>query len=75
MITQGIQALEPRRYAIVLHRVCRFADFTPDNDPHGEHDFGAVEVAGLSAFWKIDCYDRQLEYGSPVPPTRGGRAR
>jgi Protein of unknown function (DUF3768) len=49
-----------------------FADFTADNDPYGEHDFGSFEVAGETFFWKIDYYDRKsMEYGSedPADPT------
>jgi hypothetical protein len=38
-----------------------------DNDPHGEHDFGAFEVAGVRFFWKIECYDRAMEFGSEDP--------
>ena len=45
----------------------RFDSFDPDNDPHGEHDFGEVEVGGLRFFWKIDAYDRALLGGSPDP--------
>jgi len=37
------------------------------NDPWGEHDFGAVEIDGEKAFWKIDCYDRTLTAGSENP--------
>ena len=41
--------------------------FTEDNDPWGDHGFGVVEVNGEKLFWKIDLYDRALEYGSPEP--------
>jgi Protein of unknown function (DUF3768) len=44
-----------------------FDVFTDDNDPHGEHDFGAVDEGGVRCFWKIDCYDRATEFGSPDP--------
>ena len=44
-----------------------FEDFTPDNDPHGEHDFGAFEHAGKRIFWKIDYYDAACENGSEDP--------
>jgi hypothetical protein len=47
--------------------VRRFSNFTEDNDPHGEHDFGSFELDGIKLFWKIDYYDRKLEYGSPDP--------
>ena len=47
--------------------VREFDAFTEDNDPYGEHDFGAVEVEGQRLFWKIDYYDRAMEYGSEDP--------
>jgi hypothetical protein len=30
------------------------ASITDDNDPHGEHDFGAFDHAGERIFWKIN---------------------
>ncbi len=44
-----------------------FEDFTADNDPYGEHDFGAFQLGGEKLFWKIDYYDLALEMGSPDP--------
>ena len=44
-----------------------FEDFDEDNDPHGEHDFGAFDHDDQTIFWKIDCYDRELKWGSPDP--------
>jgi hypothetical protein len=41
--------------------------FTPDSDPYGEHNFGSFEHNGIRVFWKIDYYDRNLEYGSEDP--------
>jgi hypothetical protein len=65
--TQGIQALDPQLQSRVREAVETFDEFTADNDPYGEHDFGAVEVGGHRVFWKIDYYDRGLEYGSEDP--------
>ena len=48
-------------------KVRAFDAFTDDNDPHGEHDFGSVDEGGVRCFWKIDCYDRATEFGSPDP--------
>ena len=45
----------------------QFKDFTDDNDPHREHDFGRFEYADSAFFWKIDYYDKKLEYGSEDP--------
>lgn len=67
MITQGVQALRQELLQQVLDVVKTFDDFTPDNDPHGEHDFGSFKVDGVSVFWKIDYYDRTMEAGSPDP--------
>lgn len=44
-----------------------FNNFTEDNDPHGEHDFGSLEHNGHSVFWKIDYYDQDVKYGSDNP--------
>jgi hypothetical protein len=47
--------------------VRRYRNFGPDNDPYGEHDFGIFELDGQTLNWKIDYYDRLLEWGSPDP--------
>jgi hypothetical protein len=53
--------------AMALRRVATFDDFMPENDPYGEHDFGAFDLAGRRFFWKIDQYDKNLEFGSSDP--------
>lgn len=53
--------------SLILDRVRHFTDFIEDNDPYGEHDFGAIDHAGERLFWKIDYYDRSLNQGSPDP--------
>lgn len=44
-----------------------FADFSEENDPHGEHDFGSFRYNGELIYWKIDYYDKAMEFGSPDP--------
>jgi hypothetical protein len=58
-----------------VEAVQRFSDFSADNDPYGEHDFGCVTVDGRKVFWKIDYYDRDCLYGSecPADPTQTTR--
>ncbi|PIK73964.1 hypothetical protein CS379_05255 [Methylobacterium frigidaeris] len=58
VVTPGVRALDPERVAALIAAVEAFDAFTPENDPHGEHDFGAVEVAGARYYWKIDYYGR-----------------
>ncbi len=67
VITAGVQALEPLDLARLLERVRSFSDFTADNDPHGEHDFGALEQEGKRFLWKVDYYDLRCEAGSEDP--------
>ena len=66
-LTAGVDALPSDVKAMVSRRVGIFSDFTPDNDPHGEHDFGNFEIAGRKFFWKIDYYDATMEFGSEDP--------
>jgi Protein of unknown function (DUF3768) len=67
LITAGVSALPPILACRVLEKVRTFADFTPDNDPHGEHDFGRFELIGRTFIWKIDYYDKSMSYGSEDP--------
>ena len=67
MMTAGVQALGPLIVAELYRLVMRYDVFTEDNDPHGEHDFGSIELGGRKFFWKIDTYDKALQYGSPDP--------
>lgn len=66
-VTTGIATLDPAEQAEIMRRLFTYADFTPDNDPYGEHDFGSFEYAGKWIMWKIDYYDRTCEGGSPDP--------
>ncbi len=75
--TEGVGALPEADQSRLRELVETFVAFTPDNDPYGERDFGAiyqgvdgvcsvsrpVDVA-MTVFWKIDAYDRDLCFGS-----------
>ena len=65
--TPGICAMSDADQSSIRERVETFDEFGPDNDPHGEHDFGAFEYGGERIFWKIDYYDRAMEFGSEDP--------
>ena len=66
-VTRGVADLSTDDQAAILERVRCFDDFTPDNDPYGEHDFGAFDHNGQRICWKVDAYDRDLRLGSPDP--------
>jgi hypothetical protein len=67
LITAGVEAMADDQRRSLLAKVRAVDAFTDDNDPHGEHDFGVVDEAGVRCFWKIDYYDRATEFGSPTP--------
>ena len=59
MTTQGIEALTPDQKMTILTKVRQFDDFTEDNDPYGEHDFGAFDMPNVGKiFFKIDYYSQ-----------------
>lgn len=78
--TEGIRALPEADQSRLRELIETFDAFTPDNDPYGERDFGAiwqgldgvwstlrpVDVA-VTVFWKIDAYDRALRFCSEDP--------
>jgi hypothetical protein len=68
-MTRGLSALPLAAQILIWAKVAAFADFTEDNDPYGEHDFGAFEFPGAGRiFWKIDCYaDSTMKWGSEAP--------
>ena len=66
-VTQGIAALPDADRSAICEKVETFDSFTPDNDPHREHDFGAFEHGGHKIFWKIDYYDPTMSKGSEDP--------
>ena len=73
--TSGISSLPDRDQSSIREKVETFDTFTPDNNPHGERDFGSFDHNGERIFWKIDYYDKACEYGSedPSDPSRTTR--
>lgn len=65
MVTDGITALGLDFAKQVLAKVSSFVDFTENNDPHGEHDCAVMAVSGHRIIWKIDYYDRNMQFHSP----------
>jgi len=65
--TPGIAALPLPVQSAIREKGELFDDFTEDNDPHGEHDFGALTHEGERIFWKIDYYAPDMEHDSENP--------
>lgn len=78
--TEGFRGLAEADQSRVRELIETFDAFTSDNDPYGERDFGAVYQGcdgrwttarpartAQTVFWKIDAYDRDLQFGSEDP--------
>ncbi len=71
LLTSGVNSLPSDVRAMAIRKTATFDAFTPENDPHGEHDFGNFEIAGQRFFFKIDYFDPNLEFGSDDPGRSG----
>ena len=67
VMTPGVAALGEEATALIIKTIAVFDDFCHANDPHEEHDFGSFEAEGHAIFFKIDYFDRSLDYHSPDP--------
>lgn len=67
LITAGVQGWGAAFVAAACQAVKAFTDFTPENDPRGEHDFGSLRIEGTKLYWKIDYYDAFERFGSEDP--------
>lgn len=67
MLTHGVNALGFEFVQKALTAVMTFNDFSEDNDPHREHDFGKIDLLDHTLFWKIDYYAPDMEHGSEDP--------
>src|SRR3954454_21412747 len=67
MMTAGVAARDDDTRTRLFAAVREFCGFTESNDPHKEHDFGALDLDGIRYLWKIDYYDLAMEYHSHDP--------
>jgi hypothetical protein len=59
VMTASVAALPEMAKSAALVKVAEFNDFTPENDPHGEHDFFSFEHCNRTFFWKCDYYNKR----------------
>lgn len=67
MVTQGVQSITGFDATELAELLANYDDFTHENDPHGERDFGLISYKGWDVIWKIDPYDKELKFGSDNP--------
>ena len=65
VMTAGFVDLPSSIKARAIAAIRSYDAFDEGNDPYGYHDFGSVEIDGHSVWFKVDAYDRSLQYGSP----------
>jgi hypothetical protein len=66
-MTPGVASLGTEAVMRLVNAIASFNDFCIANDPHGEHDFGAFDFDGTVVMFKIDYYDKDLQFHSPDP--------
>ena len=67
MLTLGIRSKSEEEMTEILEKVVNFNDFNKNNDPYLEHDMGRFDHNGEKIIWKIDYYDKNMQYHSPDP--------
>lgn len=67
VITAGIAEPGPEAVERLVKTIAVFDDFCHANDPHEEHDFGVFDFDGTAVMFKIDYYDKSLNFHSPNP--------
>lgn len=67
VLTIGVASLGAERVSNIVNAIAAFDDFCHANDPHEEHDFGALDVDGENIFFKVDYFDLSGEFASPDP--------
>lgn len=67
VVTRGVRVLPSFTPTELLSALANYDGFDPDNDPHGERDFGDLDLFGAELLWTIDYYDLAMRYGSGDP--------
>ncbi len=68
LITSGVQDLGHDAVMAIAVMVRNFNDFSAENDPYHEHDFGKIMWGETRIFFKIDYYAKgSRDYGSDAP--------
>jgi hypothetical protein len=66
-MSQQVSALSLEEKGQLIQLIQAFENFTSENDPYAEHDFGSIGMDGEKYYFKIDYYDSEFEYGAEDP--------
>lgn len=67
LLTAGIDSMSSEDKANIVSLVQNFDNFTPDNNPYSENDFGSFDYKDEKILWEIDYYDLNNQYMSENP--------
>lgn len=67
VFSSQVAALSPQERVQISRSVRLFSDFSQDNDPYDEHNFGTVSCRGEKYFWKFDYFDENYKFASDDP--------
>jgi hypothetical protein len=65
VLTCGVREKGEETVKQLLVLLCSYDDFTEDNDPYAERDFGQLIYEKTKYFFKIDYYDIRMLMHSP----------
>lgn len=74
-MTAGVQGLGQQAVHEIMKTVASYDDFSEDNNPYGERDYGSFRYGSEKILWKIDYYDSELKYGSEDPSDQAKTCR
>lgn len=66
-MSRQVLALPRKKQKQLFKEIQDFSDFTPENDPRGEHNSGQVTMDGVEYVWKIDYLDTSMIMLSDAP--------
>jgi hypothetical protein len=75
MVTRGVTALAGFDAVELMATLAAYDSFDEANDPHGERDFGGIDLWGAELLWKVDYFDHELTNASPNPADESVTAR
>ena len=70
VMTAGISALPSEDQVATWKRIRAFDAVTADNDPHGDHDFGAIEHGGKRSIGRSTTTAVRWNTAAKIPPIR-----
>jgi Protein of unknown function (DUF3768) len=75
LLTQGVTDLPSMVAAAALQKVAEFKDWTPDIDPHGEHDYLSFDLCNrefvfIIQYWNLEIDGPSIDPADPGVTTR-----